>query len=265
MTSLSPSGRPESWWGVAGYLARTMLARRYAGSLLGSLWALVFPALQVGVYWAVLVFGLKVKSEVNVSLAALLIAGITPWFAFTDAVSNMTASISSNPSLVKRVVMPVAILPVATLVAAFYAHAAIVVLAVGALWTLGHPPGAHLVLIVYYAACMGLFALAAGTLLALANVLFRDVGQLVGSLLGLGLWATPILWSVSALPPHLEWIERLNPMAYVITGYRSALIGPSAPAPDALMALGFWLVTGATAAVAYAVFRRFQGDLADLL
>jgi teichoic acid transport system permease protein len=265
MTTHSVSQKQESWWSVAAYLARSLLARRYAGSLLGSLWALVFPALQVGVYWAVLVFGLKVKTDTSVSLAAVLIAGVTPWFAFSDAVANMTLSISSNPSLVKRVVLPVEILPVANLIAAFIAHAFIFVLAVAALWTLGYPPTLHLLLAPYYAACMGLFALAVGTLLALANVVFRDVSQLVGSLLGLGLWATPILWSVSALSPPLRWIERVNPMAYVVAGYRSALIGPSAAGPDLPTTLGFWCVTGVAAVVAYFVFRRFKRELADML
>jgi ABC-type polysaccharide/polyol phosphate export permease len=261
----SPLQRPESWWSVAAYLARSLVARRYAGSLLGSLWALVFPALQVAVYWAVLVFGLKVKTDTSVSLAAVLIAGITPWFAFSDAVANMTLSISSNPSLVKRVVLPVEILPVANLIAALIAHSVIFVLAVAALWTLGYPPTLHLLLAPYYTACLGLFALAVGTVLALANVVFRDVSQLVGSFLGLGLWATPILWSVSALAPHLQWIERLNPMAYVVAGYRSALIGPRVAAPDLSTGLCFWGVTGVAAVVAYLLFQRFKRELADML
>jgi teichoic acid transport system permease protein len=245
------------------YLAFKALERRYAGSILGPIWALVFPALQVGVYWAVLVFGLKVRSEANLSLAVTLISGITPWFLFSDALSNMTTSISSNPSMVKRLVLPVEIMPLSTLMAAFIVHGFILVVAVAALWTLGSPPSVHLLMLPLFSAALAVLTLPLGILLAIANAAFRDVSQIVASLLTLGLWATPIFWSIESLPLRLAWIGRLNPLDYVIQGYRYCLTGGETAAPAFLSAAIFWPGTLALGLAALVIFRRYSRNLAD--
>lgn len=264
MTVVSQS-RPESWLRIVPYLARMELTRRYAGSLFGAAWAIAYPVLQVGVYWAVFALGLKLNTVGGVSFGSLLIAGMVPWFAFSEGLSTITASISGNSQLVKRVVFPVELLPVSSLLAALAVHAVVVVLAVALLWFLGDAPTERIVLLAYYAGCMAIFMLAVGILLALANAVFRDVGQLLGSALWIWFWITPIVWPAKILPVHWHWLIAINPLNYLVQGYRLSLLGPGAASFEPWAILWFWGVTGAVAALAFAAFRRFKRELADLL
>ena len=247
------------------YLARRELARRYSGSLLGPAWALVFPALQIALYWAVFRYGLRVEAQGEIPLGPMLIAGMAPWFALAEALTTMTASLKANASLVKRTALPAELLPLSSLAAAACVHGAVLVLAAAALWLLGHPPGPSLAILVYAALCAALLALSLGTLLALANVAFSDVGQAVGALLLLWFWATPILWRAEALPEGWRWLASANPLTHVVEAYRYALLGPSAGGFDGAAALSFWAVAVLLCLTAWLALRRFKREVADLL
>jgi teichoic acid transport system permease protein len=239
------------------YLARRELARRYAGSLLGPAWALVFPALQIALYWGVFRHGLRVETYRGIPLGPMLIAGIVPWLALSEALTTTTASLKANASLVRRTALPVQIIPLASLAAAACVHAAILVLAAASLWLLGFPPGPSILLLPYAALCVALLALSLGTLLALANVVFSDVGQAIGAVLFLWFWATPILWQSDRLPPGWRWAASANPLTHPVEAYRYALLGPEAGSLDPSAALSFWILASLLA--------RFKRAVADLL
>lgn len=247
------------------YVARRDLARRYAGSALGAIWALAFPLLQIVVYWAVAAYGLRLGQRTDFPLGAMLIAGMTPWFALNDALGAMTRSFTSNAPLLKRLVVPPAILPLASLVAALMVHGAVAMIAVAALWALGHPPSPNLAVLPYFAACGAVFALAAGTLLALANIALRDVAQALGPVLMLWFWATPVVWPASAVPERLQPLITWNPLAYFVEGYRYALLGRGSDLPSTEATMAFWLVTASIGIVAFLAFRRFKRELGDHL
>lgn len=252
-------------WQLLPYLARRELARRFAGSLLGWVWAVLYPALQVSIYWAVFVLGLNLRSSATASFGAMLIAGIVPWFAISEGLGAVTASISANSQLVKRLVFPIEVLPSASLLATLVVHAFIVVLAIALLWMMGHPPVPYLPLIVYFTACMAIFVFATGMLLALANVAFRDVTQLLGSGLLLWFWSTPIVWPDSVLPARLQWLAEINPVNYLVQGYRLAFLGIHASSLNVNAAAAFWIETIILSSLAFLAFRRFKRELSDLL
>lgn len=247
------------------YVARCDLSRRYAGSVLGAAWALAFPILQIGVYWAVASYGLRLGGRADLPLGVLLIAGMTPWFALSDSLGAMTRSFTGNAALLKRLVVPPAVMPLASLVAAMMVHAAIVLLTILVLWTLGHPPSSSLALLLYFAGSAALFALASGTLLALANAAVRDVGQLLGPLLLLWFWATPIVWPAEALPEWLQPAVIWNPLAYLAEGYRYALLGRPLDLPSAESTIAFWVVTASLGLLAWLAFRRYEREVGDFL
>lgn len=247
------------------YLARRELARRYAGSLLGPVWALVFPMLQIALYWSVFRFGLRIDARGGVPLGPMLVAGIVPWFTLAEALTTMTASLKANASLVKRTALRVELLPLASLAAAACVHLPILVLAIGALWLLGFPPGGQLILLLYGGLCVALLALSLGTLLALANVAFSDVAHAVGAVLLLWFWATPILWPAERLPAGWSWVAIANPLTHTVEVYRYALLGPRAGAIDGTAALSFWCTAALLCLIAWLAFRRFKREVRDLL
>jgi ABC-type polysaccharide/polyol phosphate export permease len=257
--------RSGPWLALVPYVARMELARRYAGSVLGSTWAVIFPLLQVGIYWLVFGLGLRLGRAGGVAFAPWLVAAMAPWFVFADGLVAITMCLVANGALVKRGLAPPQVLPLASLMASFAVHGVVLVAATGLLWWLGYSPAATFVLVVYYGACLALFTLSAGVLLALANAAFRDVSQLAASLLMIWFWATPVIWSPDILPPALRWLVGLNPMSYVVGGYRYALLGARVGAPSLSDALWFWAITGPLAVLALVAFQRFKRELADML
>lgn len=195
----------------------------------------------------------------------MLIAGIVPWLALSEALTTMTASLKANAALVKRTALPVELLPVSSLVAAGCVHGAILLLAAIVLWLLGFPPGPTLALLLYAALCVAILALSLGTLLALANVAFSDVAQATGAVLLLWFWATPILWQADRLPAGWRWLASANPLTHPVELYRYALLGPAAGAPDPAAALSFWAVAAVLALAAWLALGRFKREVADLL
>jgi ABC-type polysaccharide/polyol phosphate export permease len=247
------------------YVARRDLARRYAGSALGAAWALAFPVLQIGVYWAVASFGLRIGGSGDFPLGVLLIAGMTPWFLMSDALGAMTRAFTTNAALLKRLMVPAAVMPLASLAGGLMVHAAVLAVTLLVLWAMGYPPASNLWLLLYFVACGAVFALAAGTLLALANAALRDIGQMLGPMLLLWFWATPIVWPAEALPERLSRAVTWNPLAYLVEGYRFALLGRPLDLPSAEATLAFWTITALLGLLAWLAFRRFNRELGDYL
>lgn len=250
------------WLDLALYMARCELRRRYAGSLFGWAWALIFPAIQVGLYLFVLSVGLRAGAPA-VPTGAMLAAAILPWFTLSDALSAMTASLAANAAMIKQSSIPAQLFPIAAGLAGGIVHAVLLALTLGLLAVLGYPPTPRLAALPYFAGCLGLLTLGLGSLLALAHAAFRDVAQAVGAAVGLWFWATPILWSSDRLPAGWLWIARANPAAYIVEGYRWALLG--APRPVTPDALWFWAEVSILLALAGWIFARFRSEVGDVI
>ncbi len=89
-------------------------------------------------------------------------------------------------------------------------------------------------------------------------VIVRDVQQFVGTLLNVWFWITPIAWASGALPPQGQTLLALNPAAYVVSGYRHALLPQAFAAPSATATVAFWAVTACFLLIGAAIFRRLQ-------
>lgn len=241
------------------------LSRRYAGTVSGWAVAIAYPLLQLSVYWLVFGLGLKLPAGAHTSFGAVLAAGMVPWFFFNDALFSITHSITGNSALVKKMPLPVLLLPTASLGAALITHTIVLTCVLIILVLSGIVPSLALASLIYFCGCLCVLLLALGCLLALANAAIRDVGQLLNPALWICFWLTPIVWPATIIPANWQWLIHLNPLAYVVAGYRAALLGFGAAPPDATSALWFWAEIGVLGAATWLLFRRLRPELADLL
>jgi lipopolysaccharide transport system permease protein/teichoic acid transport system permease protein len=102
-----------------------------------------------------------------------------------------------------------------------------------------------------------------GWLVAASNVVFRDIGHALPVLLNVGFWATPIVWPVSMLPVEFHWLVRWNPLWFVVSGYRDALISQEPAWPSADASVFYWFTALAVFCLGALVFSRFKAELAD--
>ena len=97
------------------------------------------------------------------------------------------------------------------------------------------------------------------------TVFFRDITQIISIILQVGIWMTPIMWDIAIIPARLQWIFRINPIYYIVNGYREAILVGRGFWHNGLWTLYFWAVTIIMFALGSGVFRRLKIHFADVL
>ena len=251
-------------------LAKNDFKTRYAGSYLGIVWAFVQPVITVLLYWFVFTVALParavaVKGDINIPYILWLIAGIVPWFFFSEALSNGTGALLEYNYLVKKVVFKISILPIIKIISALFVHAFFLLFTIGLFACYGYYPDLYTLQIFYYSACMFIFVLGLCYITCSIIVFFRDLGQIISIILQVGIWATPILWNITTLPERLRIVFKLNPMNYIVEGYRDSLIDKIWFWENFYSTAYFWILTMCVFAFGAIIFKRLKIHFADVL
>lgn len=249
-------------------LAWRDLRARYKGSALGFAWHFVIPLTQLVVFWILfgVLFGVRPRTGTGEqSYAVFLFVGLLPWTFFATALTSGASSIVANGAIVKKVRLPLQLLPASALLSALvnFGLSLVVLFAVLALFGPRHPEGLiYLPLLVLVQAVMGL---GLAYLLAALTVFFRDVQHILGVLLTAWYFLTPVLFPVSLVAdrPREAFLLYTNPMTAVIVGYQRALLDGEPPEWIALL----WPVAFAVVAFAagFAYFARAHDDFEGAL
>jgi len=258
----------EIWFnrGLVLRLARSQLRDRYSGSVLGVAWALLQPATVMLVFWFVFSFGMRVAAPAGEEpFVNLLLVGLAAWFWFNDAVSTGTHAVTGSAYLVKKVAFPLELLPLAPVVASLLVHLGLLLFVLLGLAVTGHSAGWRLLKLPLYMLATATLASGLTYWLSALHVFHRDVAQTAILVLQLWFWMTPIVWSFAAFPPEVAAVLSWNPMAYVVEGYRHALLAGVSEPPSFGQTLSFWCVALAVLASGLALFRRLRSDFADVL
>lgn len=252
-------------------LAKNDFKKRYAGSYLGFVWALVQPVITVLMYWIVfdLVFDTRsqmVASGVEVPYVLYLTSGLVPWFFFSEALTNGTNALLEYSYLVKKVVFKISILPIIKLIAATFIHLFFVLVLLIVSVCYGYYPTLYTIQIVYYSFCTFVLVLAMCYSSCAIVVFFRDLGQIINIVLQVGMWATPILWDINMVSdPRLLTILKLNPMVYIVNGYRNAIYGESWFFEHFYSSTYFWIFTVTLFCIGTLIFKKLKVHFADVL
>lgn len=254
-------------------LAKNDVKKKFAGSYFGIVWAFVQPVITVLLYWFVFEFGLHQKASdlrtgIEIPFVMWLMAGLVPWFYFQEAMNGGTGVLVEYSYLVKKVVFQIDTLPVVKMISALFTHLFFVAFAIVVFWIMGYPPDLYTLLVIYYSVCM--IVLTTGIVYATSavTVFFRDMKEVVAILLQIGMWATPIMWNFEAMTQIPGWaaaLLKLNPMYYVVSGYRNALIHKIGFWENWGLNAYFWIVTVAILLLGTSVFRRLRPHFADVL
>ncbi len=222
-------------WQTKFNLLRTLVRRdlegRYKGSVLGNLWPLLNQLSQLLIYTYVFAIVLQVKLSLkgvpanNITFGLWLFAGLLPWIAFTGGLTQATTSVMAQPNLVKKVVFPLALLPLVPILAAFiescFGLIALIILFAISTHTL------HSTLALLPLVWLPQLILTAGLgyLLAGLTVFVRDIPQTLAVVLNLWFYLTPIVYPASAIPEKWRiYVFWLNPIAAISEVYRDLIL-----------------------------------------
>lgn len=244
------------------------LRARYKGSALGFAWNFLMPLSQLVVFW--ILFGVLLGTRPRTATgeqpyAVFLFVGLLPWTFFANSLALGAASIVGNGAIVKKVRLPVQLLPAASVLSAFvnFLLSMVVLVAVLAIFGPRHPEG--LLYVPLLVAIQLVMNLGLAYFLAASNVFFRDVEHILGVLLMAWYFLTPVLFPASILDgrPRERFLLDLNPMSGVITGYHRALLDGLAPEWGPLL----WSAGFAALAflAGFALFHRSKDDFESAL
>ena len=248
-------------------LAKNDFKKRYAGSYLGAVWAMVQPVVTVAMYYVVfdVIMGTGNAMVPDKPYVLFLTAGLVPWFYFSEALNSGTNALIEYNYLVKKVVFKISVLPIIKIIAATFIHVffALVMLVIAAIY--GYYPTIYTVQLIYYSFCLFIFVLGLCYSTCAIMVFFKDIGQIISILLQIGMWATPILWDVNGLSNTMQMIIKINPLVYIVNGYRSAIFERSWFWQDFYSTMYFWIVTVVIFSVGALVFKRLKVHFSDVL
>ncbi len=252
-------------------LARNDFKKRYAGSYLGFVWALIQPVITVLMYWIVfdVVFNARsqmIASGVEVPYVLYLTAGLVPWFYFSEAITNGTNALLEYSYLVKKVVFKISILPIIKLIAATFIHIFFTCILLVVACFYGYYPTIYTIQVVYYTICLFVLVLAMSYCTCAIVVFFRDLGQIINIILQVGMWATPILWDINMIhDDRLIILFKLNPLVYIVNGFRNSVYGGEWFFTHFYSSTYFWIFTVGLFCLGSLIFKKLKVHFADVL
>ena len=247
-------------------LSKNDFRTKYAGSYLGIVWAFVQPIVTILVYWFVFEFGLKSGSPIkDVPFILWFMTGLVPWFFFQESVTNATNCMLEYSYLVKKVLFKISILPIVKIISALFVHLVFIgfLFIVGSIY--GFYPSVYTIQLAYYSFCTFFLVLAISYATSAIIIFFKDLGQIINIFLQIGMWMTPIMWSYTIMPKQLQWIVKLNPMYYIVEGYRDAVINNVWFFERYFQTAYFWIIALSLFVVGAIIFKKLKPHFADVL
>lgn len=231
---------------------------KYKGSFLGVLWSFLNPLLMVLVY--ALVFPYIMKTNVD-NYLVYLITGVIPWNFFTTCITTGCNCVWINGGIIKKVYFPREILPISVVSAGLinFLISCVIILLFVLFGGIGF--SFQLLWLPLIAIIQGALSLGLLFILSAINVYVRDIEYLVGFLLNLLFYATPILYTVDMFPEKIRWVLYLNPLTTIIESYRNIFYYQQSPVLSSLMIV--LVVSFAILMLGYLIFKKLERGFAE--
>ncbi len=270
-TAFSPMGLLRQLRDLAQYtdliytLSEHRVRVRYKQSVLGLTWAVIQPLSLMLIYTVIFSRVAKVETS-GEPYAVFVFVGLLPWTCFSTAITSGTQALTSHGNLISKVYFPREILPLTYLIAALFDF--IIALLVLAMLMLYYRVTVNFnaLYAIPIIAVMSVFGVSMVLFLSATQVRFRDIGVGIPLLLQIWMFATPIVYPLSAikaLPPFLRFLYMMNPMVGVIENFRRVIL--QGLAPDFQLAGISALISLALLPIAYIYFKYIERTAADVI
>lgn len=247
-------------------LASYEIKGKYQSHYLGIAWQFLNPLIQILVYW--LVFGLGIRNGQpigEIPFFVWMIIGAIPWFFISSSITQGSNSVYSKVSLVAKMKFPVSVLPSITIISNAINLIFMLLLLGIILLVYRINPGIYLIQIPYYIFCMIIFLFAVTLLFSSLATIARDFQLVLQSIMRMMIYLVPVLWDMDQLSASLLKIFQLNPLYYLIDGFRKTILTQEWFFYDWRYMLYFWTVTFSILFIGSIVHIRFRKQFVDYI
>jgi lipopolysaccharide transport system permease protein len=235
---------------------------RYKQTVFGLAWVILQPLITILIFTVVFSHFARIPSD-GIPYPVFAYTGLLPWSYFASAVGRAGSSLLSDAQLLEKVYFPRPIIPLSSVVSPLVDFLFGFILLLGMVVLYGYVPSIGVAALPLFLLLAAVTALAVGLWLAPLNVRYRDVGHTLPFLIQIWMYASPVIYPVSAVPEKWKLLYSLNPMVGVIEGFRWALLGNAVPDYTAMVASALVVIALLFGGMAY--FRRMERTFADVV
>jgi len=238
---------------------------QYKSTYLGVLWGFIHPLTYILVLLIVFTFGLRTNPGNDIPFVIYLISGMIPWQFISGTFISLTNVVRQHSYLVRKGDLSLSILHVAKILSSLLTLFVLIVICMIICAFYGYHLGFHSLQILYYTLSMCILLLGLGWITSATSIFVEDVANIVNIFIQFGFWFTPIIWNLNRIPKQYQWIAKLNPTCYLITGFRDSLVYKTPFWAKPQETVYFWLVTLIVLLAGVIIFRRLKPHFGEVI
>lgn len=247
-------------------LAKNDCKARFSSSILGVVWTILQPLVNMLVIWLVFQIGFKTSNlSGDIPFIIWYMPAFLIWNYFQEATSQSTNSMLEYSYLVKKVNFDVELIPPIKILSNAFIHCFFIVFIIFVNLCYGKMPNIYYLQVFYYFFCAAMFSMAIGWLCSAITPFATDVSNIVSIIIQLGFWITPIFWDPSALNSTAAMLVKINPMYYICMGYRDCFVYNVPFYMHPLLMIYFWMITIALWMIGSKLYKKAKPHFDDVL
>lgn len=246
-------------------LSRMDFRKRYLGTYLGVIWAVIMPLVTIFLIYFVFAYGLKTPSMGSVPYITWLIPGMLSWFFISECMSLGCSAIIEYPHLVTKIKFPVELLPIVKTLTPLPIHLLLLTLAFFSFSFDINSTPSYWPQIAYYLICGIVLGLGIAYITSASMVFIRDVGNIVGVIISILFWATPIFYDPDILDGTIAYFLIYSPVSYIVIGYRDSFFGGVLFWDKPFETFIFWGIALLLLIIGRIIFQRSKTHFADAI
>jgi len=246
-------------------LAKRDFQAQNKNTYLGIIWGYIQPLTYILLLVLVFSIGLRTNPGGQLPFVVYLICGMVAWQFFSTTLNSLTDVVKTHSFLVKKGDFSLSILHIAKILSAVIPHLGLIIVTLIVCMAHGFLPGVHTLQLFYYVTASFFLLLGLGWITSSTSIFVQDVSNIVTIVTQFGFWFTPIIWNISKIPPKYQWIVKLNPMCYIVNGYRDSLIYGLPFWSKPFETMYFWCFTFLVLLVGVTVFRRLKPHFGEVI
>lgn len=242
-----------------------------ANNFLGSSWEILNPLIQIMVYWFVFSnvraqSGITLSNGTEIPYFYWLLSGFILWMFFQKAMIEGSNSIYTRLRIISKMSFPRSIVPSYVIFSHLYVHIVLVGIAIVLFNIGGFYVNIHYIELLYFIPATVFLVFSLSLITSTISVLVRDTHMLLNAVLRMFIYVSPVLWEIGKIGGILGDIVKLNPLYYLIEGYRAAFFGTEWYAIAHIeYTLYFWGVSILLFILGASIHNKFKRQLVDFL
>jgi len=238
-----------------------------SNTYLGILWEVINPMIQISIYWFVFGYGIRGGEAVEgIPYLQWMLAGISVWFFVNPAILHGSKSIYTRIKIISKMDFPMSVIPTFVIMSKFYHHIILIGIITIILQFYHYPVSIYLLQLPYYMFATIALLVSITLVTSTLSTIVRDIQMIVQAIMRILLYVSPILWTPNGLPEMVQTIMKINPLYYIVEGYRASLLGTSWYFVEGLnYTMYFWSFVLVTFVLGSIIHIKFRDRFVDFL